>query len=566
MDEAFHAPQTPLTDTETQRNQSTLRNIVFVRVGGLAPLVPKRLPNVTLPLPSDGLAYAVEGLGNEEPIAKTISYEFGTVRIDSDSITLFPSVDGEHSIEVPLETRSGKCYVARILLTVNPDPKSLWKDLPVAEGTKFVKPDNVAVYHWIPSDKPIARIVAASQRGRSHANQGTCRDDDMLFAVSEKSGCILLAVADGAGSARFSREGSRLAVEAAISRLQTTLSERSWEDTPEGGTFETNIGNHLALAAKYAYETLQSLAQVESAKDATVALRDFHTTLLLAAVKHDGNDSFRVVTFSIGDGAIAWYDPGFVKLLCSPDSGEFSGQTKFLTMPSIWNEAQKDWETFRHNRCFSLKIPPGGGGCLFLMTDGITDPFFETEASLSNSAVWDSFVKEQLINSGGLQEPSGRKAAEKLLSWLQFWVPGNHDDRTIAVLMPCEGVVPAPEDLAGATPLPSLAKPIVPVPLPSAISPITTAPSTVPIAPAPSMMPAPEAATSAVSAPEAAPPAEPVPAVTTQPTAPSLEATTQSATPDPAAAQQPEPTAMSDAQSPKPLHDDYGTEGANHAD
>ncbi len=52
-------------------------------------------------------------------------------------------------------------------------------------------------------------------RGRTHAMKGTCCDDDFTIGYHEKSKFHFIAVADGAGSAEFSRQGSKLAVEAA---------------------------------------------------------------------------------------------------------------------------------------------------------------------------------------------------------------------------------------------------------------------------------------------------------------------------------------------------------------
>ena len=65
------------------------------------------------------------------------------------------------------------------------------------------------------------------------------------------------------------------------------------------------------------------------------------------------------------------------------------------------------------------------------MTDGISDPEFESEKEFEDqerwSEYWSTKVKPHLSDDAG-------KSAESLLSSLDFWSPGNHDDRTIAVL------------------------------------------------------------------------------------------------------------------------------------
>ena len=101
---------------------------------------------------------------------------------------------------------------------------------------------------------------------------------------------------------------------------------------------------------------------------------------------------------------------------------------------------------FRAERVFVKTVCADAArqGFLALMTDGVSDPFFETDTKLNSSTEWDSFVlsdadvddgprslKEVLLNEGD-------DAADRLLKWLSFWSRGNHDDRTLAVLLPRE--------------------------------------------------------------------------------------------------------------------------------
>ena len=72
------------------------------------------------------------------------------------------------------------------------------------------------------------------------------------------------------------------------------------------------------------------------------------------------------------------------------------------------------------------------------MTDGIYDPKFVVEANLEKIEKW----KEFLFDLDGNNEenikidfqPDNVKIAEKLNKWLDFWSPGNHDDRTLAII------------------------------------------------------------------------------------------------------------------------------------
>jgi len=75
---------------------------------------------------------------------------------------------------------------------------------------------------------------------------------------------------------------------------------------------------------------------------------------------------------------------------------------------------------------------------LLLMTDGIADPKFQTDANLQENEVW----RELWQDLNGANEDGAKvnfagspaEVQECLLSWLDFWSPGNHDDRTIAIL------------------------------------------------------------------------------------------------------------------------------------
>jgi len=107
-------------------------------------------------------------------------------------------------------------HTRTISLIINPDPKSLWKDIPSDKEAQFWKDDNVATFNKLGEKN----FVVASKRGRSHANVGSFRDDDFAFAHHESSGWTIIAVSDGAGSATFSREGARIACQSVVNYFQ----------------------------------------------------------------------------------------------------------------------------------------------------------------------------------------------------------------------------------------------------------------------------------------------------------------------------------------------------------
>ena len=75
---------------------------------------------------------------------------------------------------------------------------------------------------------------------------------------------------------------------------------------------------------------------------------------------------------------------------------------------------------------------------LILMSDGIYDPKFVVEANLPSIKKWREFlddldgknedkVKVQLTTDN-------KEIVSQFSSWMDFWSPGNHDDRTLAIV------------------------------------------------------------------------------------------------------------------------------------
>ena len=123
---------------------------------------------------------------------------------DTEKQTLegIPTKSGEFLITFQLDNGNTACSS----LFINPNPKYLWKNIPSDKNCRFWKPDST-------SDKittESGQLIAARMRGRTHAMKGTCCDDDFTIAYHEKSKVHFLAVADGAGSAEFSRQGSKM--------------------------------------------------------------------------------------------------------------------------------------------------------------------------------------------------------------------------------------------------------------------------------------------------------------------------------------------------------------------
>ena len=325
-------------------------------------------------------------------------------------------------------------------------------------------------------------IVAASLRGRSHAQEGKPRDDAFRFATTH--GWQVLAVSDGAGSACYSREGARLACEKAVAVCCERLDNEPYRDGFEAHIKalsaipdETNkrkpVGDGLyTLLCHAANQARQAIAQ-EAAQQGKET-RTYAATLLLCVAKHFPFGWF-VGSFWVGDGAIALYrrdtTPHTVYLMGEPDEGEYGGQTRFLTMPEVFSDASALYRRLRFRLVDDFSA-------LFLMTDGVSDPKFETTNNLKNAEKWDA-LWDELTAAHALTNAA--ESEQALLEWLGFPSPGNHDDRTLLVLCGNTPTASEPADDAsaattaspgeGESPTPELttsAEPTVPALAPSA--------------------------------------------------------------------------------------------------
>lgn len=314
---------------------------------------------------------------------------------------------------------------------VNADPRTLFISNPVSKDIKFWKEEE-AKYAGEFLDK---KIVIASKRGRSHAHEGTTRDDHFstkkLFDNWE-----IVAVADGAGSAKFAREGSRRASEQicekfnneeTLSDLNTLISEFYTEDKQEIEV-KQKIFNILYKKVLSLHNDLISFAEQEN-----ILLKDFNTTLIFALMKKF-EFGYVILSFGVGDCPICILNENIseVKLLNRLDIGEYGGGTRFITMPEILTNDG----SFPLSQRFGIHKYENFSK-LFLMTDGIYDPKFVVEKKLEDLEAWQRFLadldgeNEDKIKVDFTDE---NKAKENLLKWMDFWSKGNHDDRTLAII------------------------------------------------------------------------------------------------------------------------------------
>jgi hypothetical protein len=134
--------------------------------------------------------------------------------------------------------------------------------------------------------------------------------------VHAEDGALIVAVADGAGSAAHSEQGARAAVEAAVASLRGYLpGEAAGAPMP---CWEDALRQTLAAAQ----EAVSQLAQSQDQEP-----RQFAATLALV-ICVDGC----VAAAQVGDGIIMARDEaGELRTLLAPQRGEYANETAFIT-------------------------------------------------------------------------------------------------------------------------------------------------------------------------------------------------------------------------------------------
>jgi len=260
-------------------------------------------------------------------------------------------------------------------------------------------------YNPIPADEPepfeeyISKkillenniVFGARVRGKKHKHDGSNCDD--WFEIENIGDISIIAVADGAGSKKFSRIGAMESCKSSVNYIKDNINKYLKEETffknlssniksEEFVSSCSILANVIQNAVIVAYEAVEKAFEDRKAKydylkliDRDMQFKDFSGTLLLAIiipVLVNENEEKLIVSFQIGDGMIvainkdANYE-GCINILGNIDSGEFSGETDFLT-----SEKMKKKEVLM-SKTKILRKPISE---IFIMTDGVADDYF----------------------------------------------------------------------------------------------------------------------------------------------------------------------------------------------
>lgn len=190
---------------------------------------------------------------------------------------------------------------------------------------------------------PTWRWIGESVCGTSHLRSGLPCQDRNRIQVTQND-ILLVAIADGAGSASHSELGAEEAVATAIQILNALLDQLIPMEITEEMMREA-----IETAMKAAKDAIIVVAEKDE-----ISPRELACTLILAAIS-----PFWSAAGQIGDGAAVIQDAnGEMHSLTTPDSGEYINETTFLVSPDALERMQF---------CFL----PGGANYLAAFSDGL---------------------------------------------------------------------------------------------------------------------------------------------------------------------------------------------------
>lgn len=201
------------------------------------------------------------------------------------------------------------------------------------------------------------RVIGASVPGTSHEKLGQPCQDAHCWADLGR-GRIVLAVADGAGTAHFGEVGSTIAAAHAVESVA-----RSAQHYSPGNEQWQPILQEAMLVARSAVESEAATRQLRP--------RDLATTLILVVATPD-----LVATAQVGDGAAVAMRGGDCVAVTTVHNGEYINHTDFITSPDGLQSARYAVHRVKVDRVAVLS--DGLQGLAMKMPEGTPHaPFFE---------------------------------------------------------------------------------------------------------------------------------------------------------------------------------------------
>lgn len=163
-------------------------------------------------------------------------------------------------------------------------------------------------------------VLGSSVVGTSHLERNfPCQDASASIVLPDQT--LIIAVADGAGSASRSEEGAVRAVHSSLNYLSIQLETHKPEDEEQWRVLLESTLKQVRTAV----ETLAGDGE----------LRELGSTLLLVVATEEW-----LVTLQLGDGGIVSRDStGGLQVLTIPGDSEYINETSFITSNAYLSEA-----------------------------------------------------------------------------------------------------------------------------------------------------------------------------------------------------------------------------------
>lgn len=192
----------------------------------------------------------------------------------------------------------------------------------------------------------------ASLKGAAHVKDGAPNQDTAGLAtlsLGRLGRTVIMAVSDGAGSARHSQHGSQVACAAGVASLTRQLCRN-----PAIAVKEHLLRSALRRSVRNARRSVMTTAEKSHRSAGPANVNEYACTLMLTVA------SRRLVGVAhVGDGCVVTGDGDEWNLLSAPDNGEFANETKFLTNP---------------RNLPRVTVTAGSGvKCVAVITDGLQD-------------------------------------------------------------------------------------------------------------------------------------------------------------------------------------------------
>jgi len=237
---------------------------------------------------------------------------------------------------------------------------------------------------------PFWQPIAASVTGRQHRELQEPGQDRFFVSQwrAKRTGrpLLVVATADGAGSARKSWAGAWAACRALQGQVESLISGGRYGENAFWSEFWT--GAVIERMLRSAERHVRVWSRAVNARS-----EDLATTLNLVVA---GEDFARFAR--VGDGIMGYSDDhsaGHWNLAIEPDFGEFAGETTFLTSP--------EWES--RLKILALEHSPQR---LFVATDGIGPILFDSRGRAIHSPFVNPLFEALERSTGTGQDPSDR--------------------------------------------------------------------------------------------------------------------------------------------------------------